>query len=136
MIATEHIEVRNLERGERIPVELYGGFPLEWNFDCDWSWVALVDGVIRGYILAGTVQGVVMIMVIKAEDKHTVVLPRLLRTFLRDCLSRGYTGWMVHLNHEKPEQGKLMRIAKKAGAIIFPFKIVCVGGRIEDAARW
>ena len=136
MIATEAIEVRNLERGESIPMELYGGFPLESNFDCDWSWVALVDGVIRGYILAGAVQGVVIVMVVKAADKHQVVLPKLFRTFLRDCLARGYTGWMTYLNHDKPEQGKLKRIAKKAGAIVFPFRIVCVGGRISDAARW
>lgn len=136
MIATEQIEVRNLERGEKIPVELHEGFPMDWRFDADWSWVALVDGVIRGYILAGAVQGVVMVMVVKAEDKHTVVLPKLFRVFLRDCLARGYTGWMTYLNHDKPEQGKLKRIAMKAGAIIFPYRVVCVGGRIEDAARW
>jgi hypothetical protein len=136
MIATEQIEVRNLERGEKIPVELHEGFPMDWRFDADWTWVALVDGVIRGYILAGAVQGVVMVMVVKTEDKHTVVLPRLFRVFLKDCLTRGYTGWMTHLRQDNPAQAKLLRIAKKTGSVVFPWSITCVGGRIEDAARW
>ena|SRR6267378_274449 len=136
MIATETIEVRNLERGEKIPVELHEGFPPDWCFDPDWTWVALVDGTIRGYILAGAVQGVVMVMVVKAADKHAVVLPRLFRVFLRDCLSRGYTGWMTHVRQDNPAQAKLLRIAKKTGAIVFPYVITCLGGRIEDAARY
>jgi len=136
MIALEQVEVRNLERGEAIPAGLYAGFPLEWNFDHDWTWVAVLNGEIVAYLLAGAIQGVVMLMVVKSKDKHSIVLPRLFRTFLKDCLARGYAGWMTHLNHDKPEQGKLLRIAKRTGAIIFPYRIVCVGGRIADAARW
>jgi len=136
MIALEQVEVRNLERGESIPVDLRGGFPDDWNYDCHWTWVALLDGVIRGYILAGAVQGVVMVMVVKAADKHAVVLPRLFRVFLRDCLARGYTGWMTHVRQDNPAQAKLLRIARRTGAIVFPYVITCVGGRLDQAARY
>ena len=136
MVETETIEVRNLHDSERLPLALCEGFPCDWNFDRKWTWVAVVDQEIVGYLLAGEIQGIVMLMMVRSKDRHTVVLPKLFRTFLKDSLARGFTGYMVHFNTEKPEQMKLLRIAKRTGAIVFPFKIVCVGGKIADAARY
>lgn len=136
MLATETIEVRNLYYTERLPLALCEGFPEDWNFEANWTWVALVDGQIVAYLLAGAVQGVVLLLMLKSKDRHAVVLPRLFRRFLKDCLERGFSGWMTYFNREKPEQMKLLRIATKAKATVFPYSIVCVGGKIEDAARY
>jgi hypothetical protein len=136
MIATETVEVRNLKHGEQLPAELIEDFAVDWKFDNAWTWVAVVEEEIVGYLLAGAVQGVVMLMVLKSKDKHTTVLPRLLRTFIRDSISRGYNGWMVHLNRDRAEQRKLMRIAKRGGAVLFPYRIICIGGRLSDLVKW
>lgn len=136
MIATSAIEVRNLKDGESLPAELVEGFPPGWQSDTYWTWVAEVEGEIVGYLLAGHVQGIVMLMMLKSKDRHDIVLPRLLRTFLKDCLARGYSGWMTYFNIDKLEQRKLKRIAMRAGAVVFPYRIICVGGRLQDAARW
>lgn len=136
MIAVGATEVRNLKAGERLPQDLCIGFPSDWEFDPEWTWVAVEADEIVAFMLGAPCHGVAQMIMLSARKGFGTVLPRVLRAFLRDCSERGFRGYMVHLNHDKPEQYKLMKIAQRAGGIVLPSRIICVGGKIVDAMRY
>ena len=122
--------------GMRLNADLVKEFPDEWEFDPEWTWVAMKDGEQVGFLLGAPCHGVVLMIMVKAVRDDYCILGFLLRTFLRDSLARGFKGYMVHLNHDSPKQFKLKRIAQKAGAKVLPQRIIAVAGRLCDAARW
>ena len=134
MIATQAVEVRMLQG--KLPVSLREGFAEEWEFDAEWTWVLERDGEIVGMLLGAPCHGIAQMIMLKVLPGNESSAIKLIRAFLRDCLSRGFKGYMVHLNHDSSAQYKLMRIARKAGALVLPYKIVCVGGKLEEAAKW
>lgn len=137
MIATTAVEVRNLQPGETLPSELQKGFPAEWQFDPYWTWVVVVDDKIVGFMLGAPVHGVVLFVAVTVLQGHGRMILRLLRACIRDCQSRGFRGWLTYLNRDKKEQMKLLSVAQRTrGAVVFPYQVVCLGGRLDAAARW
>lgn len=112
------------------------GFPEQWEFDLEWVWIAEKDGEQIGCILGAPCHGVAYMIMVKSIKEHDWVVGPLLRRFFKDCMGRGFKGYMVHFNRDNPGQYKLKRIAEKAGAVILPYRIIAAAGRLIDAARW
>lgn len=135
MITMATTEIRNLRDGENIPNELRTPFPQVWEFDSDWTWVAERDGEMVATLFAGLCQGIVFVLMIRSIDKHKSVVMKLIREASADCLARGHKAYMIYFNLQEENQVKLMRIAKKAGAVILPHASVCVGGEFNKVVR-
>ena len=111
-------------------------FAAGWKLDPEWVWVLEQDEGICGFILASPCHGIAIIMVVKMKQGFGRFLPRLMRGFMKGCQDRGIKGYMSYVNANNDAQLQLLRIAKKAKALVFPWTVVCFGGRIEDAAKW
>lgn len=133
---SKKLEFRNLIEGEKLPPELSGDFPQGWEFDREWTWVALFDSEVIGVLLGAPCHGIVLMMMVKVKTGHGYCLIGLIRYFIRESVRRGFKCYMTHLNREKPEQMKLLHILELAQGNVLPFNIVCVGGNLQDAAKY
>lgn len=133
---TQVLESVSVRTGQRLNAELASEFPKDWEFDPEWAWIAVKDGEQVGFLLGAPCHGTALMIMLKAIHEEEWIVGPLLRTFFKDCMARGFKGYMVHFNHDSPKQYRLKRIAQKAGAIILPHKIIAAAGKLSDAARW
>ena len=122
--------------GRAVPQSLRDDFPVDWRLDHYWTWTASVDGEIVGVLLGCPCHGVAELVRIRVLPGHGRVIPRLLRTFVRDCIKRDLRGYVIYLGCDDAIQYHLKEIALRAGAKVLPYRIIAVAGKLEDAGRW
>lgn len=112
--------VRALDKGEHVPqFDKGSGIGNGYLVQRDWIWVAFAkaDDKPLGLLAAAPVHGIAMLLRVYAINrKAKSITPGLLRKSLEDMAKRGYSRYMVCLGLQKPNERKLLAIAKKAGA--------------------
>lgn len=131
------MEIRNLQDGDAFR-GANNEFPNGWDFDHEWVWVALAEkeNIPVAGIIASPCHGIVLIHRVWVSKGNGKALLPLFRRFFRDCMLRGFRGYMSYVNVAKKEQAKLLRIAAKAGAQVVTQALIAFGGKLEDTARW
>ena len=128
-IQRHEVTVRNMRFGESVPteLELVHGFVLDYA----WVWVLEVRGKVLGALYVAPAHGIAILMrVCLLPTAPSWSLGRLLRKMLEDIDKRGYKGYAVCLDPDRPEEQKLLRVVARAKGKIFG-KGVIVGGMAD-----
>lgn len=131
-VAAENLvetRVRLLHPGECIPLDV--GFK---QLDHNWAWVNVVNGEIVSAVLACPCHGMVQIVRLVSDGKHSLV--SLLREVIRECSRRGFKGYIVWLDPERNEEQQLMRIFERAEAVVTESRLHAVAGSLEKLERF
>jgi hypothetical protein len=113
-----------------VPDDLLRGFEA-FRIDPEWQWVLTVDGKIAAQLLAAPMHGVLMILRVTALPTAPASgLLHLLRHVCKECAESNLLGYTVFLSDNTLE-GKLLRIAQRAGAYIVPASGAWVAGRFD-----
>jgi hypothetical protein len=129
--------VRNLYDDERLPEGLNTGFE-HCAVTPDWCWVLERDCGVVAALLAAPFHGIVFLGRLSTMERRcrSADVLVLLRRAVRDMQDRGFNAYIVFLEEGHRHCGKLARILKRSGAILFEPKHICAGGALAKLGRW
>lgn len=135
MIATSHIEVRNVDGAWEVPFNVWPG--MQTKLDRSWVWVAHREGHKPEAVLVGApAHGLVILLRIwKQPGAPSTLVRRLLQQTAQDCIQRGLKGWMCMLDGSRKEELKLAKLSLRFGAQHQPHVGLLAFGKLEDVCQ-
>lgn len=129
------VTYRSLRASDPFPDTLNTGYekmPVMKN----WVWVAEDDDETVGVLLAAPMHGLVYLMVVRVKsDDAAAVFLGLLRQCFKDCIDRGYKGFLMHVDPTKIE-AQFIKIVRRMGGTQHPEIQTMLSCELGLAARY
>jgi hypothetical protein len=125
------MKVRNFILGEALPEMLKTGFEAGACTDSSWIWVVERDGQIVASLITCPAHIVVILLrLVATPDAHPLDVRALLLHAIVDIKARGYNGYLVWADPERPNEKSLIDIVISSGGIKLPGTQVACAGRL------
>jgi hypothetical protein len=122
--------VRNFILGEELPDMLKTGFE---GGKCDpaWIWVVERDGkIVASLITAPAHIVVILLRILATPEAHSLDVRALLVHATVEIKARGYNGYLVWADPERPNEKSLIDIVLSAGGVKLPGTQIACAGRL------
>jgi hypothetical protein len=125
------MQVRNLIVGEELPEELRTGFEAGPCTDPEWIWVVERDEKIVASLIAAPAHIVaILLRIVATPDAHSLDVRSLLLRATVDIKARGFNGYMVWADPERPNEKSLIDIVVASHGVKLPGTYVACAGRL------
>lgn len=121
---------------DSVPTDMGIGME-DYILDSNWIWVSKEGDKTTGFLAASPCHGTVLVWrLVVRPDAPLDTLPILLRTFVKDCIKRGYIGIFSYLDPKRDAELFFIKAIKKMGGTLFRDPQVLVAANFKSLEKW